>query len=263
MEDFPVTAQMVVKNEERFVWYAVMAVLPFVERFLITDTGSTDKTWTILQSIKDKKIVLNRSKKFVVEVRRRQLRQTRTPWFLLVDGDEIWQQRELLKLLQLTKQLPKGKLAVVNRTRNCVGDVWHYLPEETGRYQFGQWRGHLNIRLMRTLPYEIEGTYPWEEYRLSGDSINQMAERLAFSDSWYLHLSHLRRTLKGQPTSGRRKRVIEKGISMERDDLPEFFFQKRPIQIPDALTKRSLTYELVAALLNPLKQLKRSVLSIR
>jgi len=40
-----ITAQMVVKNEENFVWFAIKSVLPYVKKFLITDTGSTDNTF--------------------------------------------------------------------------------------------------------------------------------------------------------------------------------------------------------------------------
>jgi glycosyltransferase involved in cell wall biosynthesis len=258
MASFPVTAQMVVKNEERFVWFAVVAVLPFVERFLITDTGSTDRTWSVLSSIKDPKIVLKRRRESVVTVRQRQLTQTKTPWFLLVDGDEIWPKKQLVQLLKLTKELPKGKLAVVNRTRNCVGDVWHYLPKETGRYQFGQWRGHLNIRLMRTLPYEIEGTYPWEEYRLAGESINQMAERLELTNSWLLHVTHLSRSsANGHVPLGRRKQLLETGLPIRQGDLPEVLFQNRPDDITNPLEKRSGWYEIAAQLITPLKQVKR------
>ena len=172
---FNVTAQMVIKNEERFVYFALKSVLPYVRKFLITDTGSTDKTLDIIKNIKDKKIELEEKQKdSVVNIRRKQLEKTKTPWFLLVDGDEIWPQKQLIKLLRLTKELPKEKIAVVNKTRNCVGDVWHYLPQKTGQYRFFNKKGHFNIRLMRTLQYEIKGVYPWEEYQLDNKLVNKM-----------------------------------------------------------------------------------------
>ena len=254
---FPVTAQMVVKNEENFVWFAIKAVLPYVKRFLITDAGSTDKTWEIIKKINNEKIKLNKSRKTVVKVRKIQLAETKTPWFLLVDGDEVWPKDQLIKLLQLIKELSKNKIAVINRTRNCVGDIWHYLPEEAGHYRFMNKKGHFNIRLMRTLGYEIAGTYPWEEYLLNNKPVNQNSEDLVFSHVWYLHLSHLPRTSGKEDISGRRKQIIERGIKLSKSELPEVFFEKRPKFIKDPLIKRSWFYELQAELITPLKQLKR------
>jgi len=254
---FPVTAQMVVKNEDNYVWFAIKAVLPYVKRFLITDTGSTDKTWEIIKKINNKKIELNKSEKPVIEIRKKQLAETKTPWFLLVDGDEVWPKNQLIKLLQLTKELSKNKIAVINRTRNCVGDVWHFLPEEAGQYQFVDKKGHFNIRLMRTLGYEIAGTYPWEEYKLDGKSVNLGSKRLSFSHAWYLHLSHLLRTSGKEEISGRRKQIIERGIRLSKSKLPEVLFETRPKIVGDPLIKRSWFYELQAEMITPLKQLKR------
>ena len=45
-----------VKNEERFLWYAINSILPFVDKIMIWDTGSTDKTVEILKLITSPKI---------------------------------------------------------------------------------------------------------------------------------------------------------------------------------------------------------------
>jgi len=253
-----ITAQTVVKNEENFVWFAIKSVLPYVKKFLITDTGSTDNTLKIIKSIKSKKINLIQSKKdSILKIRQEQLKKTKNPWFLLVDGDEIWPKEQLKKLLHLTKVLPKDKVAVVNRTRNCVGDVWHYLPQSTGQYKFFGQRGHFNIRLMRTLPYKIVGYYPWEEYRLSEVSINKLEDKLALSDAWYLHLTHLKRSSSKDKIKGRRKKIIEKGILMTKKELPKVFFEKFPEIIKNPLIGRNLIYEVKASFLTPLKKIKR------
>lgn len=256
---FPVTAQMVVKNEENFVWFAVMAVLPFVHKFLVTDNGSTDRTWEMLNKIKSHKLVLKRSSQSVIALRRKQLQETQTKWFLLVDGDEIWPKKQILKLLQIIKKCPEKKIAVVNKTKNCVGDAWHYLPEETGKYEFFGKKGNFNIRLMRSSPYRIKGSYPWEEYRLKGQSINQQEEKLAYSSAWYLHCLHLKRSSTRERTTGRRKFVIEKGISIKKSELPEVFFQKYPQGISDPLLKRNNYYEIKVSLISPMKRLKRMI----
>jgi len=254
------TAQMVVKNEERFIWFAIKSVLPYVAKFLITDTGSTDNTLKIIKSIKSKKINLVQDKKTsIVKIRQEQLRKTKASWFLLVDGDEIWPKDQLKKLLHLTKVLPKDKIAVVNETRNCAGDTWHYLPQSAGAYQFFGQKGHFNIRLMRTLPYKIVGSYPWEKYRLESKSINKLTNRLAFSDAWYLHVTHLKRSFWEKGVKGRRKKIIDKGILMRKKELPEVFFKKYPEIVPNPLVKRSLLYQLKASFVTPLKKLRRLI----
>lgn len=58
-----VTAHMIVKNEDQFIWYAISSVLPYVDKFIIFDTGSTDKTVEIIRLFKDKKIVFKQKEK--------------------------------------------------------------------------------------------------------------------------------------------------------------------------------------------------------
>lgn len=261
MKSYPVTAQMVVRNDEKFVFFAVKSVLPFVDKFLITDNGSNDLTWDILQQFAHlPKVSLQRSVGSpVTKLRQSQLKKTKTPWFLLVDGDEIWPQAQLKKLLENIYKLPQNKMAVVNKTRNCVGDVWHYLSNNFGKYVFGNKKGNFNIRLMRTFDYQIKGKYPWEEYYLNGLSINSQIEKLAFSPAWYLHTSHLARSKKSFSNLGRRKKILDKGILLKQNELPEVFFIKRPINVSDPLVKRSFFYNFTSMAINPLKKIKKIV----
>ena len=41
----------IVHNEENFIWFAVMSVIDYVDKVLIYDTGSTDKTVEIIKEI--------------------------------------------------------------------------------------------------------------------------------------------------------------------------------------------------------------------
>ena len=47
-----ITAHMVVKNEDRFVWYAISSILKCADTFLIADTGSEDDTIKIIEEMK-------------------------------------------------------------------------------------------------------------------------------------------------------------------------------------------------------------------
>src|SRR3989338_11051585 len=93
---------MIVKNEDRFVWYAVNSVLPFVSRFLITDTGSTDKTGQIIKSIKSPKITIftkkNASPGLLTKYRQQQTDMVKSGWMWIVDADEVYPQKTAEKI---------------------------------------------------------------------------------------------------------------------------------------------------------------------
>lgn len=260
---YPVSAHMIVKNEERFVGYAILAVLPYVEEFIFYDTGSTDDTLEIVRKLKTQnpkiklKTISIHSPNDIGSLRLQQIKETKTPWFLLVDGDEVWPAGELEKLLQFTigdqtvDCLHEPPYAMVNHTRNCVGDIYHYLPESFGHYHLLGRTGHYNIRLMKTLNYEVKGTYPDEGYYYQGKLINEKDDWLAFSEAWYLHATHLERSGRGVQlnaiTLGRRKRIYSLGIPFNSSELPEVIFQDDKT-LPDITNKRSLGFVVKAIL---------------
>ncbi|MBI2309936.1 glycosyltransferase [Candidatus Collierbacteria bacterium] len=206
-----ITLHTIVKNEDRFIKAALVSVLAVkdVGRALVWDTGSIDRTVQEILSIKDSRIEFaqkgNVSRKQLVLLRNEQLRMTKTPWILLVDGDEIWPENNLRKLVSAMsrgsgsgsagKQCGLETIALVNKTRNVVGDFYHYLPESKGHYRIGSWTGHLNIRAIRNLPgLTVKGEYPNEWYELNAKKIQDQPEKLEFVDTWYLHLTHMRRS---------------------------------------------------------------------
>lgn len=194
-----ITTHTLVKNEERWIKPAILSVINLVETMLVWDTGSTDKTVAIIQSLNSPKIKFKQGgsvdREGLVKLRNEQIKDTKTDWILLLDGDEIWPKKNLEKLIRAMKEAKPETVAFVNRTRNCVGDVYHYLPENTGKYQIGKWRGNIIIRAIRNLPgLKVVGRYPWEAYTLNHRPLQDQPENLEFVDTWYLHLTHLKRT---------------------------------------------------------------------
>jgi glycosyltransferase involved in cell wall biosynthesis len=257
MHEFPVTVHTIVKNEDRFISYALKSVLPFVQKLIIFDTGSTDNTWEIiqkLQSLYPQKITSSRkrikSAHDISLLRQEQINLTKTPWFLLLDGDEIWSSDQISKLLSLTQTLPKNVMAVVNKTKNCVGDIYHYLPQKFGKYSFFSKTGHFNIRLMRTYPYHIKDTYPNETYYYQNSPINSQYYHLHQSDAWYLHCSHLNRSSSPEKTFGRRKTIFTKGQKLNLKQVPEILLKEGSI---DILKHRSSLFELTAGFVDLLR----------
>lgn len=240
--NFSLTVHTIIKNEDRWIWYALKSVIDVAQKILIYDTGSTDKTIDIIKSIDSPKIIFEShpiaTRQDLVKLRQEQLDRTRTPWFMLLDGDEIWPQANLLKLLTAISVASQDTLALFTRTRNCVGDIYHYLPESKGHYQIKGITGHLNIRLIRKVPHlKITGQYPLEAYILNGQSLQSIEDRIEFVDTWYLHTTHLPRSTQ----SGSVKNVIDRlqkrkfwrpSLKMPKSELPEVFWQLRPSLVP-------------------------------
>lgn len=196
---FGLTSQTLVKNEARWIKSALLSVIDQVETMLVWDTGSTDRTAAVIQSIKSPKIQFKQcglaDRQQLVKLRQQQIKATKTDWFLLLDGDEVWPKKNLIQLIKVMKQAKPETIALVNRTRNCVGDLYHYLPESAGHYQIGPWYGHLNIRVIKNLPgLKVVGEYPHEAYVYRGKPLQNQPENLEFVNTWYLHLTHLKRS---------------------------------------------------------------------
>src|SRR3989344_8573323 len=102
-----ITAHCLVKNEARFVWYSVMSILSCVDKVLLWDTGSTDGTLLIIKELlkfdKENKISFTRvgsvSAQDFYKVRQGMLDETKTDWFIVVDGDEIWWEDSVKKVV--------------------------------------------------------------------------------------------------------------------------------------------------------------------
>lgn len=125
-----ITAHCLVKNEENFIWYAVKSVIDFVDKIIIFDTGSKDKTIEIIKTLVREypnKIFFEEKgecdKKRHTELRQEMLDRTTTDWFMILDGDEVWTNRAIQEAL---KEIQKNQVyAVESFFYMCVGDVFH------------------------------------------------------------------------------------------------------------------------------------------
>lgn len=194
-----ITTHTIVKNEQNWIKPALMSVIDQVDRMLVWDTGSTDNTVSIIKSINSPKIVFSQKgpvdRQQLVNLRNLQIKATQTPWFIILDGDEIWPKDNLIQLIKAIEKAKLSTIALVNRTKNCIGDLHHLLPETKGRYQIGPWKGHLNIRAIKNLPgLKVVGEYPDEAYVYQSKKLQDQPKNLEFVDTWYLHTTHLKRT---------------------------------------------------------------------
>lgn len=262
-----ITVHSVVKNEDIWVWFALQSVLPFVEKILIFDTGSTDKTVEVIKSIQSPKIILEKrgpaDPKKMAALRQEQIDRTKTEWILILDGDEIWPKVQLKKLLDASETAPQNTAALFNRTRISLGDLYHYLPESAGRYSIAGMTGNFNMRMVRKTPdLKVVGEYPLESFVNESGPLLKQEKNLSFVDCWYLHTSFLKRSscdVKKKSGSFGRKKIWEKGLSLKEGELPEVLSQKPPLSLVDPFQKRGRFYETAALFTTPLINLKRVI----
>lgn len=251
-----ITAQMIVKNEENFIWYAVSSVIDYVDEILIWDQGSTDNTLEIVKTIGSSKIILKKVSEDVQVLRQKMLDVTNSDWIFILDGDEIWYESAIKNLRNNIEKVGTNKDCVVVPNYMLIGDIFHYQEKLAGKYNIGEKKGHYNIRAIRnTEGLHVEGVYPNEAYVINkGNKVQDLAKgRILFLDEPYFHASFLKRSSKDS-----RRVKYEIGDCFSRDFyFPEVFFLPRPDNVPSPWKNMEFAYKLRGAVETPLKKLKR------
>ena len=269
------TVHCVVKNEEKWVWFAINSILSLADKILIYDTGSADKTVPIIKSIRSKKIVFEErgavNAAGLTSLRQEQLNKTKSDWFMILDGDEIWPQQTLSELEKCLQQVTKNKLGVVVRAWNFAGDLYHIHPESF-KYQWPYapktWNGWANLRVIRKTPgMKVAGDYPLEAY-VDNRGVpvqNHGPQKLIFLENRYLHTTYLIRS----DTRQRDKSVLNRlkkdkheiGIKVVPDfKYPKVLYNKRPSLVADPFYKRGALESLVSIGQSPIKEARRRLL---
>lgn len=273
-----ITVHCLVKNEEKWVWFAINSILDIADRVLIFDTGSTDKTVKIIKTIKSKKIIFeekgNVDAKGLVDLRKEQLKRTDTNWFMILDGDEIWPKKTKKELAERLKKAKKEDFAVVIRAWNFVGDIFHYHPESIHYhwpYAPKDCRGWANLRVLRKSiqGLDVKGEYPLEYYHDStGTPIqNYGPKNLIFLKNRYFHSTYLIRSENRKADRGVLNRLkkgkYELGISFRKSTIyPESFYKPRPSIVANPFIKRGLVNTGISAVQSPIKELRRKILNL-
>jgi len=248
MKQPKVTATWIVKNEDKWIWYSIKSVIKYADNILVYDTGSTDNTVKIIESINNPKITLKlkglvNSKEFV-KLRQQQLEEIDSDWFLVVDGDEVYPEDTIKSLSDEINKAQEQTECIATRFYNCVGDVYHHNPK--GNYNILGNLGNLTIRAIRR---NIEGLHYGGLY-LEGTEglfdgkgvlIQDRERHIKLLNKYYFHMHSLCRSSANCPTMRRDKikegRTYHFGVGKPFDEnvaLPEVFFAKRPPIVPNA-----------------------------
>lgn len=263
-----ISGHMIVKNEDKWVWYAISSILPYVDELLITDTGSTDHTLDLIRSFRSKKISLTQitasTPAQVTSAREAQLSNSRYPWIWIIDADEIYPSKTAKECLALTQSSRYEGILV--RRYDLLGDIYHRQSESVGTYNLFGHSGHLLIRLVNRahLPgLHYQGDYPNEGFfdAHNHSILTHDPNRWALTKHSLYHAMYLRRSSIGSnlPMFNRSKYKIDLGIAI-KDTPPEVLKLSDPLSIGHPLSPRSWSYNLAARVITPIKQLKRKYL---
>ncbi len=272
-----ITAHTLVKNEEKYVWFSVMSVIDFVDKFFIWDTGSTDKTVEIIKAIKREypskvyfkevgEVDLNK----FTSIRQTMLDETNSDWFILVDGDEVWWEDSIKKVVDIINEKGDSLDSMVNSYYNIVGDIYHYQEKEAGQYNIDDRRGHFNIRATNRKIPGLHFENPHGQLALvdeNGISVqNRDKKRRTHLDISYLHFTNVYRSNSRNLFVPKRRQKLkyEIGNLFPRDFYyPEVFFRKRPDTVPYPWQKMSYAFYSRALLETPLRKIKRRIIKVR
>lgn len=260
-----ISAHMVVKNEENWIWYSIMSVIDYVDEINIIDTGSSDRTLEIINSIKSPKIKLLQkiieTKDEFTKLRNLQLNSCKSEWVLILDGDEVWTETSLRKSIQQITQ--KENLDyLISSYINCIGDVYHVLPASSGKYRIKTYSGNISIRWIKNK--NVEFSYPYGQEGLvtiNNKTLIQDSDlNYEFISEAYFHMTHLKRSSTNVNEVFMRKNKYKYELgSKNLIEFPKVFYLVRPSFVISPWKKRSSLYILNAVWQTPLKRLKRLI----
>jgi|WetSurMetagenome_2_1015567.scaffolds.fasta_scaffold77150_2 hypothetical protein len=272
MSKAKIIVHCLVKNEENFIWYALNSVLPYVDKIMVWDTGSKDRTIDIIKLIKSPKIdfqeVHSISAREHPRMRNKMLEatdKTKYRWLMILDGDEIWPSKNLEKVIYHLETHPETQ-AVYMRTFNTIGDIFHKRVDSAGHYHIKDMTGCLNLRFLnlKNIP-GLHAKHPHgQEGYYSGDNILvQDLPKVDFVETFYLHTTRLRRSPLDDVTLKRKgKRKLELGDRISQKMLPEILFVERPSIVPDVTKPMSYWTFLLCALFTIPRRLRRKLVKL-
>jgi glycosyltransferase involved in cell wall biosynthesis len=268
-------AETLVKNEERWLWYSLSSLINHIDKLLLWDTGSTDGSHKIETELKNKypdKIILKQRNQETAndftKVRQEMLDATKSDWFIMLDGDEIWFEDSIKRVIQAIRDDGNDIESIIVPTINLVGDIFHYQDKSAGRYKFGSRTGHYNLRAINR---RIPGLHSQGEHGVWGwvDGNNNMIQerslgKIKFLDAPYLHATFLPRS--GSSTGDRdvvkrsKKLKHEIGLDFPKDYFyPEVLFRDKPDFVPSPWKAMTPTFKLRSTIETPLRKIKRKV----
>lgn len=267
-----ITGHMVIKNEDKWVWFSIMSVIDFLDKLIIFDTGSVDKTCQIVDTISKnpkyiQKIIFKKYDSVNVDdfysFRQKQIEMTTTDYFMVIDGDEIWYQDSLNELEKILYERKPDLIAT--KFINCCGDIFHYQDFNRESYCIKDICGAITIRVYST---SIKGIRCGGKYGVEGylDIYNKSVQDSVWSietmSKPYLHTSLLVRSsaIIGDYSIQYRRKKIKQDWDYKFSKefrYPEVFYWSRPSIVDDPFKKDFNIIRFIYHVFNKIKILLR------
>ena len=253
-----ITAHCLIRNEENFIWYAINSVLSFVDKVIVFDTGSTDRTVKIVKEIqktplgKEKLVFEERGvidRKAHTMLRNEMIQMTQTDWFMILDGDEVWPKDEIEAIIKEIEDLEVTKKCILSKFILSAGDIYHYSNWGQYKYAWGL-RGNYTPRFIKN----IKGVYWQGEF--DGDTLYLGREKLVNKDTcfvsshYFFHFGILPRSSRDyEVTLGHGRRAVNytllgflgHGRKLSKElKLPEVLFGEKPNIVPKVTSRLTL-----------------------
>ncbi|MBI2085870.1 glycosyltransferase [Candidatus Daviesbacteria bacterium] len=259
-------ANTIVNNEENFIWFSIMSVVDFVDKVLVWDSGSTDKTVEIINEIKkikgnkiELKEVGNVDKYQFTKMRQEMLDESACDWVLILDGDEIWWEDSIKKIVKEIQKRGNDIEGIVVPMILPAGDIFHFQEEVAGRYKIQGREGHLSLKAFsKKIPgLHVENPYGSEGFFDDQNRPIQEREKIIFLGASFLHTTHLKRS--GKPRKYDKFKLEIGNAVPENFNFPEVLYLPPPVLVPSPWVKSSGGAKVISQLLTPLRKIKRTL----
>ncbi|MBI4037339.1 glycosyltransferase family 2 protein [Candidatus Daviesbacteria bacterium] len=265
-----------VKNEERYLWFAVSSVIDHVDRLLLWDTGSSDNTVKIAKELVRKfgekidfKEVGEVDINEFTSIRQEMLKATKADWLLIVDGDEVWWDEKIRKVVEIINRKGERLDSIVVGYYTLLGDIYHFESEKKGEYQIDGVRGHITIRAINRHIHGLNVSKPHGQQGFfdgHGNLIQNLPKtRRKFTvGKSYLHFTHIPRSSSvgrdAEVPKRKGKIRLEMGQSFPFDFYyPEVFFRSRPSLVASPWVLPPKSYKFRSILAKSAKDIKRRI----
>lgn len=260
-------ANTIVNNEENFLWFAVMSVADYVDKVLIWDTGSNDKTVSIINELRKRlggKVELKEvgevDPQQFTKMRQQMLEQSDCDWILILDGDEIWWKDSIKNVISKINEKGNEIEGIVVPMKVAAGDIFHMQDESAGRYKILGRKGHLSLKAFSKKIPGLHADWPYSKEGFFDENGKLIQERqnLIFVDAPFLHVTHLKRSNSKRKYE---KFKYELGNKVTKGfKYPQVLYNQYPKFISSPWEKISGIKNLAVKILTPLRKIKREVL---
>lgn len=204
-----------VKNEEYWIYYVLRDLFKIFPKVLVLDTGSTDNTLDIIKSFNSTgKLLLIESDYGTDDLKigngRNVLREEcPTHWMFLVDGDEIWLEDQLIKLVNY--EFPKVDVGMI-LTKEC--------EDVDGQLKLRSNDLSNRDRIFSPEVFWNALSYPFEGYDLVGQFIDKGRGHY-IPDIFAYHVRHSNRSSKNSDAFFRQRKYDYYPYKGPWENLPE------------------------------------------